>query len=114
MSSRKVYWPWGRYDSLEIRPRIQIKRSTVLPGAHLTLQKHRHRAEHRVVVSGEAQVICADEEFTFQPMESTFIPAGTMHRLEILGVTCWRLSKCRPEAILAKAISTDHNLNLAT
>ena len=72
----------GRYDSLEIRPRIQITRSTVLPGAHLTLQKYRHRAEHRVVVSGEAQVTCADEEFTFQPMESTFIPAGTVHRLE--------------------------------
>ena len=83
MSFRKLYRPWGRYDALEIRPRIQIKRSTVLPGAHLTLQKHRHRAEHRVVVSGEAQVTCADEEFTFQPMESTFIPAGTVHRLEI-------------------------------
>ena len=110
MSFRKLYRPWGRYDALEIRPRIQIKRLTGLPVAHLTLQKHRHR----VVISGEAQVTCADEEFTFQRTESTFVPAATVHRLEILGATCWRLSTCRLEAILAKAISTGHNLNLTT
>ena len=82
MSSSKVFRPWGSYDSLEIGLGFQVKHLTVLPGARLSLQKHRYRAEHWVVVSGTARVTCGDQEFTLQPTESTFIPAGTVHRLE--------------------------------
>ena len=82
VTHRKVFRPWGSYDSLETGPEFQVKRLTVLPGARLSLQKHRHRAEHWVVVSGRARVTCGDQEFTLQPTGSTFIPAGTVHRLE--------------------------------
>ena len=85
MSSGKVFRPWGSYDSLETGPGFQVKHLTVLPGARLSLQKHRHRSEHWVVVSGIARVTCGDQEFTLQPTESTFIPAGTVHRLENSG-----------------------------
>ena len=82
VTHRKVFRPWGSYDSLETGPGFQVKRLTVLPGARLSLQKHRHRSENWGVVSGTAQVTCGDQEFTLQPTESTFIPAGTVHRLE--------------------------------
>ena len=82
MSSSKVFRPWGSYDSLESGPGFQVKRLTVSPGARLSLQKHRHRSEHWIVVSGTARVTCGDQEFPLQPKESTFIPAGTVHRLE--------------------------------
>ena len=82
VTHRKVFRPWGSYDSLETGPGFQVKRLTVLPGARLSLQKHRHRAEHWVVVSGTARVTCGDQEFTLKLAESTFIPAGTVHRLE--------------------------------
>ncbi len=82
LTHRKVLRPWGSYDSLETGPGFQVKRLTVLPRARLSLQKHRHRAEHWVVVSGEARVTCGDQEFTLQSRGSTFIPAGTVHRLE--------------------------------
>ena len=54
----------------------------MLPGARLSLQKHRHRAEHWGVGSGTARGTCGDQEFPLQPKEATFIPAGTVHRLE--------------------------------
>ena len=57
----------------------------MLPGARLSLQKHQHRAEHWVVVSGRAQVTCGDQEFTLEPRGSVFIPAGTVHRLKNSG-----------------------------
>ncbi|MEC8963064.1 MAG: mannose-1-phosphate guanylyltransferase/mannose-6-phosphate isomerase [Pseudomonadota bacterium] len=82
VTHRKVFRPWGSYDSLENGPGFQVKRLTVSPGARLSLQKHRHRSEHWVVVSGTARVTCGDQEFPLQPKESTFIPAGTVHRLE--------------------------------
>jgi mannose-1-phosphate guanylyltransferase/mannose-6-phosphate isomerase len=51
----------------------------------LSLQRHQHRAEHWVVVSGTARIICGEQEFTLKPAESTFIPVGTVHRLENIG-----------------------------
>ena len=81
VTHRKVFRPWGSYDSLESGPGFQVKRLTVLPGARLSLQKHRHRAEHWVVINGTARVTCGDQEFTLKLAESTFIPAGTVHRL---------------------------------
>ncbi len=78
---RKVYRPWGSYDSLAVGPGFQVKRIVVKPGAALSLQRHRHRAEHWIVVSGTAEVTCDDRVFTLQANQSTYIPLGSMHRL---------------------------------
>ena len=79
---RKVYRPWGWYDSIDLGARFQVKRIVVTPGASLSLQLHHHRAEHWIVVSGTARVTRGDEVFLVAENESTFIPLGTRHRLE--------------------------------
>ncbi|MFW2368552.1 MAG: mannose-1-phosphate guanylyltransferase/mannose-6-phosphate isomerase [Desulforhopalus sp.] len=81
-----VYRPWGSYTVLEEQERFQIKRITVSPGAKLSLQKHHHRSEHWVVVRGTAGVTNGDAEFLLHENQSTYIPAGTNHRLENPGV----------------------------
>ncbi|MBW1634985.1 MAG: mannose-1-phosphate guanylyltransferase/mannose-6-phosphate isomerase [Deltaproteobacteria bacterium] len=83
---RTVYRPWGSYTVLEEQPRFQIKRITVNPGAKLSLQKHHHRYEHWVVVAGTAVVINGDDKVFLYENQSTYIPAGTRHRLENPGV----------------------------
>ncbi len=79
---RKVYRPWGAYDSIDHAERFQVKRITVKPGGQLSLQMHHHRAEHWVVVSGTARVTRGEDVFLLGENESTFIPMGTKHRLE--------------------------------
>jgi mannose-1-phosphate guanylyltransferase/mannose-6-phosphate isomerase len=79
---RKVYRPWGYYDSIDGGNRFQVKRIVVNPGAALSLQMHHHRAEHWVVVRGTARVTRGDETILVSENESTFIPIGTRHRLE--------------------------------
>ena len=78
----KVYRPWGSYETIDIEPRFQVKRITVKPGAKLSLQKHFHRAEHWTVVAGSAIITKGDEEMLLKEDQSTYIPLGTMHRLE--------------------------------
>lgn len=79
---RKVFRPWGWYDSVDRGPRFQVKRIVVKPGAALSLQMHHHRAEHWIVVSGTAKVTRGDETLLLSENESTYIPLGTTHRLE--------------------------------
>jgi mannose-1-phosphate guanylyltransferase/mannose-6-phosphate isomerase len=79
---RKVYRPWGWYDSIEKGLHFQVKRLHVNPGAKLSLQMHKKRAEHWVVVSGIATVINGEESLTLLKGESTYIPIGTKHSLE--------------------------------
>jgi len=83
---RTVYRPWGSYTTLEMHDRFQIKRITVNPGAKLSLQMHHHRHEHWVVVSGTARVVNGDKTILLHENESTYISAGTTHRLENPGV----------------------------
>ncbi|MBI5785275.1 MAG: mannose-1-phosphate guanylyltransferase/mannose-6-phosphate isomerase [Rhodocyclales bacterium] len=83
---RTVSRPWGTYTVLEEGPRFKIKRIEVKPGASLSLQMHHHRSEHWVVVSGMARVVNGDREIFIQPDQSTYIPAGTQHRLSNPGV----------------------------
>ncbi len=78
---RIVRRPWGSYDSLEAGDRFQVKRIVVKPGAALSLQKHHHRAEHWIVVSGTAEVTCDDKVFLLGENQSTYIPLGSTHRL---------------------------------
>jgi len=78
---RTVHRPWGTFTVLEEGPRFKIKRIVVKPGASLSLQLHHHRSEHWVVVAGMAKVVNADREIFLRPDESTYIKAGSPHRL---------------------------------
>ncbi len=78
---RRVYRPWGSYESLVTSERFQVKRIIVNPGQTLSLQMHHHRAEHWVVVHGTAEVTCEDRVFMLAEDESTYIPLGHKHRL---------------------------------
>jgi mannose-1-phosphate guanylyltransferase/mannose-6-phosphate isomerase len=78
----RVYRPWGSFETLLLADRIQVKVIEVNPGAALSLQYHHKRAEHWVVVAGEAWVTRGDDAFALRENESTFIPIGMPHRLE--------------------------------
>jgi mannose-1-phosphate guanylyltransferase / mannose-6-phosphate isomerase len=78
---RKVHRPWGWYDSLDEDARFKVKRIQVKPGASLSLQKHAHRAEHWVVIKGTAEITNGEHLLTLSENQSTYIPAGTLHRL---------------------------------
>ena len=83
---RKVYRPWGAYDSIDTGERFQVKRITVKPGGVLSLQMHHHRAEHWIVVSGTARVTRGEETLLLSENQSTYIPLGVTHRLENPGM----------------------------
>lgn len=78
---RKVYRPWGWYDSVDEGECFKVKRIQVNPGASLSLQMHRHRSEHWIVVKGIAEIANGDKVFELKENESTYIPAGQKHRL---------------------------------
>ena len=84
---RKVYRPWGSYDSVHDGEGFNVKHIVVQPGQRLSLQAHRHRAEHWIVVRGVARVTRDDETFVVRENESTYIPQGARHRLENAGET---------------------------
>lgn len=81
----RVYRPWGWYECLTRGKRMQVKRIQVKPGASLSLQLHHHRAEHWVVVHGEAEVTRGNEVFTLRQNQSTYIPQEAKHRLHNKG-----------------------------
>jgi mannose-1-phosphate guanylyltransferase/mannose-6-phosphate isomerase len=81
-----VYRPWGKYEILlEQAGSYKVKKLTLNPGSRLSLQSHNKRAEHWVVVKGQARITNGDEILNLKESESTFIPIGNMHRLENLG-----------------------------
>ncbi len=83
---RTVHRPWGTYTVLEEGDRFKMKRIVVKPGASLSLQMHHHRSEHWVVVAGMARVVNGEQEICIRTDQSTYIPAGTQHRLSNPGV----------------------------
>jgi len=78
----RIYRPWGFYERLILGDRFQVKRIVVLPGQKLSLQKHYHRAEHWVVVTGCANVTCDQEVTMVRENESIYLPLGAVHRME--------------------------------
>lgn len=78
---RKVHRPWGWYDSIDEGGRFKVKRIQVKAGASLSLQKHHHRAEHWIVVTGTAEITNGDKVLTLTENQSTYIPLGEVHRL---------------------------------
>ena len=84
---RRAHRPWGSYDVIDSGPGFQVKRITVNPGQALSLQMHRRRSEHWVVVSGEARVTKDGETFPLRENESAYVKRGETHRLENPGET---------------------------
>jgi mannose-1-phosphate guanylyltransferase / mannose-6-phosphate isomerase len=82
VSHRRVYRPWGSYETVDLDSGFQVKRIVVNPGARLSLQKHAHRAEHWVVVRGMARVTRDRDVFDLVANQSAYIPLGAVHRLE--------------------------------
>ncbi len=78
---RKAFRPWGNYDCLDNGHRFQVKRIMVKPGECTSMQKHLHRAEHWIVVSGTAEVTIGDETLVLPENEAAYIPLGERHRL---------------------------------
>jgi mannose-1-phosphate guanylyltransferase len=99
---REVYRPWGKYDSIDMGERYQVKRITVKPGAKLSVQMHHHRAEHWVVVSGTASVTNGDKTFLVAENESTYIPLGQIHALENPGKVALELIEVQTGSYLGE------------
>jgi mannose-1-phosphate guanylyltransferase/mannose-6-phosphate isomerase len=78
---RKVLRPWGHFDTIDLGENFKVKRIKVNPGQSLSLQKHKKRAEHWVVVKGVATVVCGEKEITLNENESTYIPRNVKHKL---------------------------------
>ncbi|MGC1824611.1 MAG: mannose-1-phosphate guanylyltransferase/mannose-6-phosphate isomerase [Pseudolabrys sp.] len=78
---KRVHRPWGYYESIDMGERFQVKRIVVIPGGILSLQKHRHRAEHWVVVRGTAEVTIGEQIRAVHENESVYIPIGSVHRM---------------------------------
>ncbi|MCC9624274.1 mannose-1-phosphate guanylyltransferase/mannose-6-phosphate isomerase [Thalassospira sp. MA62] len=85
VSHRHVARPWGSFVSIEKKDNFHVKRISVNPGEQLSLQRHKFRSEHWVVVSGTAQVHCDGKDFELLENQSTYIPCGALHRLQNLG-----------------------------
>lgn len=77
----QIFRPWGNYERLDMDEGYQVKRIVVAPGGVLSLQKHRYRAEHWVVVRGEAEVTIGDDVRALQRGQSVYVPLGAVHRL---------------------------------
>jgi mannose-6-phosphate isomerase len=74
--------PWGSFSTLEEGPGYKVKRLVVQPGKRLSLQKHRHRAEHWVVVSGSATILRGDSRLILGRKQCAVIPRQAWHRIE--------------------------------
>ena len=78
---KRMHRPWGYYESIDMGERFQVKRIVVIPGGILSLQKHRHRSEHWVVVRGTAEVTIGEQVRAVHENESIYIPIGSVHRM---------------------------------
>lgn len=99
---RKVFRPWGSYDSIDSDERFQVKRITVKPGQSLSLQMHHHRAEHWIVVRGTGRITRGEEVFLLSENESAYIPLGVKHRLENPGKTTLELIEVQSGSYLGE------------
>lgn len=102
LTHRRVYRPWGSFESVDDGSRFQVKHITVNPGCKLSMQMHHHRAEHWVVVSGTAKVSRGDEELLLTENQSAYIPLGVAHRLENPGKIPLQLIEVQSGAYLGE------------
>lgn len=81
LEHNRIYRPWGWFEKLEHGEGFHIKRIMVKPGGRLSLQSHKHRSEHWIVVSGRLEITASGETCMLGENQSTYIPVGTKHRL---------------------------------
>lgn len=98
----EVLRPWGRYETIAVGERFQVKRIVVKPGQKLSSQMHHHRAEHWIVVTGTARVTCGDDSFLLTENQSTYIPLGSTHRLENPGTVLLELIEVQSGSYLGE------------
>lgn len=108
LDHRRTYRPWGYSHLVHKGPGFEVLRLTIRPGHKISMQKHDHRAEHWIVVQGEAMVTLGDEKRTVRVNESVFIPAGVTHRLENEGSS----DLCLIEVQTGDRISADDILRI--
>lgn len=82
MMKKRIARPWGYYTVMDRGAGFKVKLVEVLPGRRLSLQRHRERSEHWVVVSGTAKITCGKKTLMLYENQSTYIPQKTLHRLE--------------------------------
>lgn len=99
---RRVSRPWGAYEGLDGGDGFLVKRITVNPGASLSLQRHRHRAEHWVVVRGTARIVCGDDVLVRTANQSVYVPIGMLHRLENPGADLLEIIEVQTGATLSE------------
>jgi mannose-1-phosphate guanylyltransferase/mannose-6-phosphate isomerase len=99
---REVHRPWGSYDSIDQDEGFQVKRIKVKPGARLSLQSHKFRAEHWIVVRGTARVTRDNDVFELYANQSTYIPLGARHRLENPGTETLELIEVQSGSYLGE------------
>jgi len=99
---RRVNRPWGAYEGLDSGDGFLVKRITVNPGASLSLQRHKHRAEHWIVVRGVADVTCENVVQTLEANQSFYIPIGQMHRLSNPGETILEIIEVQTGELLSE------------
>ncbi|MBW2473540.1 MAG: mannose-1-phosphate guanylyltransferase/mannose-6-phosphate isomerase [Deltaproteobacteria bacterium] len=99
---RRVNRPWGAYEGLDSGDGFLVKRITVNPGASLSLQRHKHRAEHWIVVRGIADVTCENVVQTLVANQSFYIPIGQMHRLSNPGETILEIIEVQTGELLSE------------
>jgi len=99
---RRVNRPWGAYEGLDAGDGFLVKRITVNPGASLSLQRHKHRAEHWIVVRGIADVTCENVVQTLVANQSFYIPIGQMHRLSNPGETILEIIEVQTGDLLSE------------
>ena len=99
---KKIYRPWGFYESIIDEERWQVKIINVKPGEKLSLQKHHHRSEHWIVVSGTANVEIDDKETTLHENQSSYIPIGSRHRLSNPGKIMLKLIEVQSGSYLGE------------
>ncbi len=98
---RDSYHSWGKFDSIDSGEGFEVKHITVKPGAEIAQQRHYHRAEHWIVVSGTAQVFNGSQELLLSENQSTYIPVGALHTLKNPGKIPLELIEIRSGSYLA-------------
>ncbi|MBT3305292.1 MAG: mannose-1-phosphate guanylyltransferase/mannose-6-phosphate isomerase [Alphaproteobacteria bacterium] len=98
----RVYRPWGWFQTLDQGERYQVKHLMLKPGQQISLQSHKHRAEHWTVVAGTARVTRDDETITLETDQSTYIPLGAKHRLENPGEEALRVIEVQSGSYLGE------------
>lgn len=94
--------PWGTWLVTDVGPGFVVKRITVRPGQRLSLQRHRHREEHWIVVAGTGQVVLGDDTVTLETGGTTRIPIGAAHRIANPGTVDLVFVEVQRGALLAE------------